>query len=146
MIFLRPSTCGPPYLRNRTSSNHNFWCTCVKRWYLQAFFLFFLKFWAVSGVNGEKIAQNEKQQLNVSCAISQGQYSIWSWFLIHLCKMMISPGTFFIVLKFSLFGVLARQKGKKLPKMENNNYIHHVPYLRNSVGYNHDFFYTSVKW
>ena len=39
-------------------------------------FLFFLRFWAVSGVNGEKIAQNEKQQLNVSCAISQGQYSI----------------------------------------------------------------------
>ena len=32
-----------PYLRNRTSSNHNFWYTCVKWWYLGVFFIF-LKF------------------------------------------------------------------------------------------------------
>ena len=29
--------------------------------------------------------------------------------------------------------------------MKNNNYIHHMPYLRNSVAY-HDFSYTCVKW
>ena len=60
-----------PYLRNRTSSDHNFWYSSVKWWYLQAFFsifLFFL-FWAVSGgrkggggggLKGQKIAENEK--------------------------------------------------------------------------------------
>ena len=37
-----------PYLRNSTSSDHNFWCTCVTWWYLQVFFLFLiLIFWAV---------------------------------------------------------------------------------------------------
>ena len=44
-----------------------------------AFFYFYeilFFFWAVSRVKLKKIAQNEKQQLNVSCAISQGQYSI----------------------------------------------------------------------
>ena len=41
--FFRPSACHPPYLRNRTSSNHNFWHTCVKWWFLQVFFSF-LKF------------------------------------------------------------------------------------------------------
>ena len=27
---VRPSFCCAPYLRNRTSSDHNFWCTYVK--------------------------------------------------------------------------------------------------------------------
>ena len=59
---VRPSICRTPYLRSRTSSNHDFWYTCVKWWYLQVFFLFseILIFWAVSGVNRQKIAQNEK--------------------------------------------------------------------------------------
>ena len=35
--------------------------------------------------------------------------------------------------------------GKKLPEMKNNNYIHHVPYLRNSNASDHDFSYTCVK-
>ena len=39
--FVCPSTCHVPYLRNQTSSNHNFWYTCVKWWYLPAFFHFF---------------------------------------------------------------------------------------------------------
>ena len=45
-------------------------------------------------VKGQKTAQNEKQ-LHLSHAISQEKYSIWSWFLVHLCKVMISPGFFF---------------------------------------------------
>ena len=32
--------------------------------------------------------------------ISQEKYSIWSWFLVHLCKMAISLGFFFIFSKF----------------------------------------------
>ena len=28
---------------------------------------------------------------------------------------------------------------------ENNNYIRHVPYLWNSIGDDHDFWYTCVK-
>ena len=51
-----------PYLRNRTSPDHNFWYPCVKCWYFQMFFSFFfiLIFWAAIGVKGQKIAQNEK--------------------------------------------------------------------------------------
>ena len=29
--------------------------------------------------------------------------------------------------------------------MKSNNYICHVPYFRNSIAYDHDFWYTSVK-
>ena len=35
--FVCPCVHCAPYLRNLTSSNHNFWYTCVKWWYLQAF-------------------------------------------------------------------------------------------------------------
>ena len=30
--------------------------------------------------------------------------------------------------------------------MKNNNYICHVPYLRNSIAYDHYFLYNCVKW
>ena len=39
--FISPSVCHAPYLRNRTSSNHNFCYTCVKWRYLQVLFSFF---------------------------------------------------------------------------------------------------------
>ena len=49
---VRPSVHRAPYLRNQTLSNHNLWCTCVKRWYILAFFFHFFEsliFWAVRG-------------------------------------------------------------------------------------------------
>ena len=60
--YVCPPICRTPYLRNRTLSNHNFWCTCIKWWYLQTFFHFLeiLIFWAVRRIKGQKIAQNEK--------------------------------------------------------------------------------------
>ena len=60
-----------------------------------------------------------------------------------MCKMMISPGNFFFVVKFSFFGLLGEGggevKGKSIAQNENNNYICHVPYLWNSIVDNHDF-------
>ena len=53
---------------------------------------------------------------------------------------------FFHFLKFWIFGLLAGEQGKKQRKMKNNNYICHVWYLRNSIIYDHNFWYTCVKW
>ena len=39
-----PSICRVPYLRNSIAYNHDFCYTCVKWWYLSAFFSFFLNF------------------------------------------------------------------------------------------------------
>ena len=39
--FFRPSVHRAPYPKNRTSSNHSFWYSCVK-WYLQVSFFFFV--------------------------------------------------------------------------------------------------------
>ena len=49
----------------------------------------------------------------MSRTISQEQYRLSSWFLVHLCKIMISPGVFSIVLKFSFFGLLGGGGGKR---------------------------------
>ena len=90
---VRPSVRRAPYLRSRTSSNHNFWYiwyTSAKWWF--HFFEIFI-FRTVTGVKGQKIAQNEKWQLHSSRTMSQEQYSM-SWF------------SFF--LKFSFFGLLGR--------------------------------------
>ena len=84
-----PSVCCVPYLRNHTSSNHHLWYTCVKWWYLHAFFFIFLKFW--------------------------------------------------------FLGCYGGKRAKISPKWKNN-YIGHTPYLRNSMAFNHNFWYTFVKW
>ena len=70
--------CHVPYLKDSIAHDHDFWSTCVKWWYLQVFFHCFeiFTFWAASEVKGEEIAQNEKQQLHPSRAISQEQYRI----------------------------------------------------------------------
>ena len=62
------------------------------------FFHFFeiLIFWAARGVKGQKVAQNERQQLHLSHTTSQEQCNILSWFLVHLCEMIISLGVFFL--------------------------------------------------
>ena len=64
-----------PYLRNSIAYDHYFWYNCVKWWYLQVLFNFFEIF-------------------IFSFFVSQELYLIWLWFLVHMCKMMISPAIF----------------------------------------------------
>ena len=52
-----PSVRCAPYLRNRTLSGHNFWYTCVKRWYLQVFFFQFFEIF-ICGLLVGKMAKN----------------------------------------------------------------------------------------
>ena len=47
-------------------------------------------------------------------------------------KMMMSPGIFFIFLILT-FQAVRGLKGQKIVQNENNNYISHMLYLRNSI-------------
>ena len=139
------SVCCAPYFRNCTLSNDNFWYTCVKWWYVQEFCSFFeiLIFWVFRGVKEQKIAQNEKKKkIYVARAISQEQYSIWSWFLVHLCKMMISPGVPFIFFEIFIFGLLGQKNGPRWQK----NFVWCTSCLRNHVSYDCHLRYTFAKW
>ena len=80
---------------------------CIKGWYFQAFFSFFSQFWYLAllegEVKGEKMAQNDKT-FCLSHSVSQELNIIWLWFLLHMCKMMISPANFFIFQNFDFWG------------------------------------------
>ena len=62
-----------------------------------------LIFWVVKGVKEQKMAENDKQ-FCLLYSISHEPYIIWLSFLVHICKMIISSGVFFIFSKFSFSG------------------------------------------
>ena len=73
-----------------------------------------LIFWVVRAVKSQKMVQNVKK-LCLSRLICQEPYIIWLSFMLHLCKMMISPGIFFHFFSFKIltFWVARGVKGQK---------------------------------
>ena len=77
--------------------------TRVKWRHIQfVFFSFFQNFDFVGcyGVKGQKMDQNDKK-FCLSHSVSQEPYLVWLWFLVHMCKMMISPAICFSFLSHS---------------------------------------------
>ena len=72
---------------------------------------------------------------------------IWLWFLVHMCKMIISPGAFFILAKFWFFRVIREGvEGQKMAQNDKKIPVCLTPYLRNCASYDHDFWWTCAKW
>ena len=71
--------------------------------------------------------------------------AIWSWLLVHLCKIMIFPGIFFIFLKFWFFGLLESQRAKTGPWWQTNS-VCYTSYLRNHISHDCHLWYTCVKF
>ena len=111
--------CRASFLRNHTSYDCHLWYTSVKWWYLQSFFRFF-KILIFHVDRGKKAKKVQNKKFSLSCSLSQEQYSVWSSFVVHKCKMIIPPVMFFIFSKFLLFRLLGWSKGKKWPKMTKN--------------------------
>ena len=108
-----------PYLRNHTSLDCYLWCTCVKYNISRYFFIFFkiLIFWVVRGVKGQKMVENDNK-ICLSHLISQEPYIIWLSFIVHMCKMIIYPGVFFIFSKLRFFALLGDKRAKNVPKWQ----------------------------
>ena len=109
--------------------------TRVKRWYIQVFFHFckILIFRVIRGVKGKKVAQNEKS----SRAMSQEQCSMWSWFLVRVCKIIVAGGVFVIFSKFCFFELLFGVNGLKWWKVLSDALI---------LGAVHHHCHLCVKW
>ena len=94
-------------------------------------FLKILIFGVVSGVKGQKMAQNDKKFCLLH--ISQESYIIWLSSMLHLCEMMISPGVFFHFFKTLIFQVVRRIKGQKVTQNDKKLYlsclISQAPYI-----------------
>ena len=81
----------------------------------------------------------------MSVVLDISGYIIWSLFVVHMCKRIISPGFFFYYhyyfLKVLIFWVVRRVKGQKWPKMTKNSVLCTL-YLRNHTSYDLDLWYT----
>ena len=64
-------------------------------------------------LKGQKMTQNDKK-FCLPHSVSQEPYIIWLWFLVHMCKMMISPANFCIFQNFE-FWSFGGIKGQILP-------------------------------
>ena len=87
--------CFIPYLSKHASYDHVFCCTSLKWWHVQMLFLFFkiLVFWFQH--LGRRAKNDPKSQKILFHCVSQELHLIWLWFLVRMCKMMISPTIFF---------------------------------------------------
>ena len=90
------------------------------------FFIFdIFIFQAVKGVKGQKIAQDDKK-LCLLHFMSQEPYILWSWFMVHMHKMMIYPGFFYIFSKFWFLRSILGQNSKKWPEMTIMSVTFHI--------------------
>ena len=84
------------------------------------FFHFFkiLIFRVFRGIKGQKMVQNDIK-LSLSCSIYQEPYIKWLSFMVHMCKMIISPGVFFQFFKILIFQVVRDcRRAKNCPKWQ----------------------------
>ena len=109
---------------------------------ISAGFFLILIFWVVRGVKEQKMVQNNKN-ICLSYFISQEPYIIWLPFMVHMCKMIISPGVFFSILKFWFSRLSGSWESKKWPKM-TKIYVCSTLYFRDDISYNLHLWYTCM--
>ena len=78
---------------------------------IHEFFFIFSKFWFLGllgeGIKGQKMVQNDKKFCPL-CLIFQEPCIIWSFFMVHMWKRIISPfffSSFFQIFQNFVFGV-----------------------------------------
>ena len=100
--------CHTPYLNKHTPYDYFFLVhKCEMMTSLDAF-LSFSKFWfsgLSAGEGGWRAKNGPNLQKIISQSISQEPCLIWLCFLVHMCKMMISPAIFFSFFKILIFWV-----------------------------------------
>ena len=106
------------------------------------FFHFFkiLIFGLLGGYKGKKWSRMTKNCLLDS--ISQEPYIIWLLFMLQMCKMIISPGTFFNV-KILIFYIVKELKEQKMAQMAKIS-VHCTLYFRNHISYGLHLWYTCM--
>ena len=115
---------------------------CVKWWFLQAFFFLSLIFWVIRGVKEQTWSKIRKL---LSYSISLEPYIIWFLFMVHMCKMLISPHYLFIFSKFLIFlvRVVRGKREKNGPKLEKILSV--TLHISGTIHHDIHLWYTCVK-
>ena len=105
------------------------------------FFHFFksLIFQVFRGVRGQKKSLKWQKILSITLHISETIYNRLSS-MVHMSKVIISPGIFFIFSKFWFSGSIGRWRNKKQSK-RTKNYVCCAPYLRSHALYDFHLWY-----
>ena len=106
-----------------------------------------LIFWVVRGVKGQKMVQNDKKFCLLHLMF-QEPHIICSWFMVHMCKRIISSGIFFIVSNFWFLGSLGGKRARNGPKWQKilsvslhiSGTIHHMVVICGTQVQNDDIF------
>ena len=124
--------CRAPYFRIHISYHFNLWHTNVK-WKSPGFFFFFSKLWfsrLFRAGKWAKIVQNDKK-LCLSCFISQEQYIIWSPFMVHMYKTVLSLGGFSFFQNFDFWVVRGIKRADNGPKWQK--FLSITPYTTETI-------------
>ena len=94
------------YLYNTLCKSHGFFMSCFESGNISKNVTFWKISFCHSFLDGAPISLCHFFCTSVclysllSRIISQEPYIIWSWFVLHMCKRIISPGVFYIFPKF----------------------------------------------
>ena len=94
------------YLYNTLCKSHGFFMSCFESGNISKNVTFWKISFCHSFLDGAPISLCHFFCTSVclysllSRIISQEPYIIWSWFVVHMCKRIISPGVFYIFPKF----------------------------------------------
>ena len=130
--------CCMPYLRNSIAYDHDFWYTCCRKWWYLRGFIIFSKFSFSGLLVGAKNSPKWQKNLFVALYILE-KILIWSSFVVHKCRMLISPYILFHFLKILIFNIVIGGKQQKVVQNDKNgpNSICRAPYLKNHKLYGH---------
>ena len=107
-----PCICRTPYLRNHTSSYHNFWCTC----YLQVFFSYFWNF-DFLGKKGKKLPKMKNNYVSHMPYLRNSKaydHDFWC----TCVKWCISRVCFHFFFEIFIFWAGSGVKGQKIAQNE----------------------------
>ena len=109
------------------------------------FLIFFLIliFRAFRGIKGKKLLKMKNGYIRHVLYLRN---SIWSWFLVHLCKMVISPSVFFNFFKILFFGIVTGVKWQKIAQNHNKLCLSRFISQEHHTSYDCHLWYTCVKW
>ena len=88
------------------------------------------------------MVQNDKKAL--LCLISQEPYIIWSSFMVHVWRKIISLCLLLHFSEILFFGVSSGVKGQKMAQ-NDKKIVCRTPYLRKHTSYDCDFWYPFEK-
>ena len=101
------------------------------------------KWWKILSV-APFVSGTIEYMIYVSYSVSQELSIIRLWFLVYMCKMMISPAIFIIFFKILIFYVFnGGESAKNYLKLPIS--VCHTLYLRNCRSYHQGLWYTGVK-